>query len=79
MGSVLVLGVVALAVIVVGVLAVIALARRQVKEELPPESLPTDFVAPVSSGGYSWRKTDESPEEFRARVARENEQAAKKA
>jgi hypothetical protein len=77
--SVLVLGIVALVCVVGGVAAVLVLARRQVSEEAPPESLPSDFVAPVSSGGYRWRKTDETPEEFHARVARENAEAAKKA
>jgi hypothetical protein len=68
---VLVLGIIALAAVIGGVLAVIAMARRQANVDSPPPSAPTDFVAPVSSGGYAWRRTDESAEEFRERVARE--------
>ncbi len=75
--SVLALGVIALVCVVGGVAAVLVLARRQVSEESAPQSLPSDFVAPVSSGGYRWRKTDETPEEFQARVARENAEAAR--
>ena len=44
----------------------------QAREETAPASVPTDFVAPVSSGGFSWRRTDESLEQFQARIAREN-------
>jgi hypothetical protein len=69
---VLVLGIVALVVVVAGVAAVLMLAARQAREETAPASVPTDFVAPVSSGGYSWRRTDESLEQFQARIAREN-------
>ena len=69
---VLVLGVIALAAVIAGVLAVIAMARRQANVESPPPSEPTDFVAPVSSGGFAWRRTDESAAEFRDRVARAN-------
>ena len=72
MSVVLALGLVALAVVVAGVAAVLVLAARQAREETAPSSSPGDFVAPVSSGGYSWRRTDETVEEFQARVAREN-------
>jgi hypothetical protein len=71
------LGVVALAVVVAGVTTVLILAARQAREETAPASSPGDFVAPVSSGGYSWRRTDESIEQFQARVARENAAAQK--
>jgi hypothetical protein len=66
------LGIVALVVVVAGVVAVILLASRQAREDSGPASVPTDFVAPVSSGGYSFRRTDESLEDFRARIARMN-------
>ena len=69
---VLVLGVVALVVVVAGVAAVLVLAARQARQDSAPASVPTDFVAPVSSGGYAWRRTDETLEQFRARIAREN-------
>lgn len=69
---VLVLGVVALIVVVAGVVLVLSLAARQAREDDGPASVPTDFVAPVSSGGYSWRRTDESLEDFQARIARMN-------
>ena len=76
---ILILGIVALAAVIAGVLAVIGMARRQAMQDTPPPSEPTDFVAPVSSGGYSWRRTDESAEDFKKRVARENADAGKKA
>jgi hypothetical protein len=69
---VLALGIVALVVVVGGVAAALMLAARQDREDSGPASVPTDFVAPVSSGGYSWRRTDESLEQFQARIAREN-------
>jgi len=69
---VLLLGVVALVAVIAGVATVLALAARQAREETAPVSHPSDFVAPVSSGGYRWRRTDESLEEFHARIAREN-------
>jgi hypothetical protein len=72
------LGVVALAVVVAGVATVLVLAARQAREETAPASSPGDFVAPVSSGGYSWRRTDETVEQFRARVAKENAAAPRK-
>jgi hypothetical protein len=70
------LGIVVLAAVIIGVLAVIAMARRQAAQDAPPPSEPSDFVGPVSSGGYSWRKPDESKEDFQKRVARENAEAA---
>jgi hypothetical protein len=69
---VLVLGMMALVVVVGGVAAVLILAARQAREDTAPTSVPTDFVSPVSSGGYSWRRTDESLDQFQARIAREN-------
>jgi hypothetical protein len=72
------IGIVALVVVIVAVVAVIVIARRQDEGEKPPESMPTDFVAPVSSGGYHWRAPDESPEEFHKRIQRENAEAEKK-
>jgi len=69
---VLALGIVALVVVVGGVAAALMLAARQDREDSGPASVPTDFVAPVSSGGYSWRRTDESLEQFQASIAREN-------
>jgi hypothetical protein len=69
---VLALGVVALVVVVGGVTVALVLAARQAREEAAPASSPGDFVAPVSSGGYSWRRTDETQEQFHKRIAREN-------
>jgi hypothetical protein len=66
------LGIVALVVVVAGVVAAIVMAGRQEREERAPESIPSDYVAPVSSGGFAWRRTDESPEEFKRRVEEEN-------
>ncbi len=68
------LGVIALVVVIVGVVAAISMAGRQAadSDERSPNSIPSDFVAPVSSGGHRWRNVDESIEEFRARVAHEN-------
>jgi hypothetical protein len=74
--SVLVLGVMALVVVVAGVAMVVVLARKQASVEQAPESQPGDYVAPVSSGGFTFRKTDESAEQFKERVARENEAAS---
>ncbi len=68
----LVLGVGAVLVVVVGVLVAVSLARKQSADDAAPPSQPADFVAPVSSGGYRFRQPDESPDEFHARVAREN-------
>jgi hypothetical protein len=66
------LGIVALAVVVIGVVVAITMAGRQAKEERAPLSMPDDFVAPVSSGGYGFRRADETTEEFKSRVAAEN-------
>jgi hypothetical protein len=68
----LVLGVVALVALVVGVGLVLVYGARQAREEEGPRSHPSDYVAPVSSGGYRFREPDESPEQFHARVARES-------
>ena len=65
------LGILALVVVVGAVVVVIVMAGRQANENAPT-SEPTDFVVPSSRGGYAFRKVDESPEEFRARVARED-------
>ena len=65
------LGIVALVVVIVGVVATIMMAGRQANEE-SPSSEPGDFVAPVSSGHYRFRTVDETPEQFRARVSRES-------
>lgn len=70
---VLALGIIALFVVIAGVVAVLGLAARQAREDVGPTSVPTDFVAPVSSGGYSFRRTDESIEDFKARIARMND------
>jgi hypothetical protein len=64
------LGIVALAIVVVGVVVAIVFAGRQADEEAAPKSEPGDFVAPVSSGGHAFRQPDESPEEFKERVQR---------
>lgn len=74
---VLVLGIVALAAVVIGVLVVIGMARRQAARESPPPSEPSDFVGPVSSGGYRWRQPDESAQQFKQRMAAENAPAKK--
>lgn len=74
---VLVLGIVALAAVIIGVLVVIGMARRQAAQETPPPSEPSDFVGPVSSGGYRWRRPDETAQQFHERVAKENADAKK--
>jgi hypothetical protein len=66
------LGMIALAVVLVAVVVAIVFAGRQADEEAAPKSEPSDFVAPVSSGGYRFRRTDETPEQFKARIAQEN-------
>jgi hypothetical protein len=71
-----VLGIAAMVVVVIGVVIVMALARKQVETDEAPKSANGEFVAPVSSGAYRFRAPDESPEEFKARVARENEEIA---
>jgi hypothetical protein len=72
-----VLGIAAMLVVVIGVVVVMALARKQVEhDDVAPPSRGADFVAPVSSGGYRFRAPDESPEDFKARVDRENDEIA---
>jgi hypothetical protein len=66
-----VLGVAAIVALVVGVGVVLVFAARQAREEEGPRSHPGDYVAPVSSGGYRFRESDESAEQFHARVAQE--------
>jgi hypothetical protein len=66
------LGIFALVIVVIGVVIAIVLAGRQADVEAGPKSEPSDFVAPVSSGGFVFRQTDETPEQFKERVAREN-------
>jgi hypothetical protein len=73
--AVLVLGVLALVAVIVGVLSVLLMASRQAREDAAPVSRPGDFVAPVSSGGYRRRRADETTDEFRQRVAKENAEA----
>jgi hypothetical protein len=75
--TVLALGIAVLIAVVVGVLVVVGMAKRQALVDAPPPSEPTDFVAPVSSGGYRWRKTDETAQEFKTRVATENDRISK--
>ena len=55
------------------VIAVVVLVGRQQQEERSG-SQPSDFVAPSSRSraGYEWRQVDESADEFKARVARED-------
>ena len=64
-----VLGMVALGVVLVGVVLAIFFAGKQADAEAAPQSEPGDFAAPVSSGGYAFRRTDETQEEFRTRIA----------
>jgi hypothetical protein len=66
-----VLGIAAFVGLVVGIGAVLLYGTRQAKAEEGPTSHPGDFVARVGKGQFDWRKPDESPEEFRARVARD--------
>jgi hypothetical protein len=68
----LLLGVITVVAAALGMAVALRLARRQETLDEPPTSVPSDFVAPVSSGGYAWRSTDESQEQFKDRVAREN-------
>lgn len=65
------LGIAALVVVLVLVGGAMLLGAKQAREENGPESEPTDFVAPTSSGGYAWRGTSESTGEFKARVETE--------
>lgn len=73
------LGFVALIVVIVGVVAAITMAGRQAAadDDRAPHSIPSDFVAPVSSGGHRWRNVDESVEQFHSRVAEENASLAR--
>lgn len=71
------LGIAAALAVVIGVVIVAALARKQAADaDAPPPSRGGDFVAPVSSGQYRFRAPDESPEDFKARIDRENEEIA---
>jgi hypothetical protein len=76
--SVLLLGVLTFVAVVVGVVTALTMASRQAREEAAPASSPRDYVAPVSSGGYSRRHADESIDEFKARVAKENAEGESK-
>jgi hypothetical protein len=67
-----VLGIVAVVVVVIGMIVAARMARTQSDEEAAPASRPGDFVAPVSSGGYRFRAPDETQEDFKARVEKEN-------
>lgn len=66
------LGVVALVVVIVLLGGAMLIGARHAREENGPESEPTDFVAPTSSGRYAWRGTSESTGEFKARVEQQN-------
>ena len=66
------IGILALLVVIAGVAIVIAMAGRQANADTAPKSEPGDFVAPTSSGGYSFRNVDESADQFKDRIAREN-------
>jgi len=70
------LGIAAMVVVVIVVIVAMTLAGRQARSDEAPPSRRGDFVAPVSSGQYRFRDPDESPEEFKARVERENEEIA---
>jgi hypothetical protein len=74
----LMLGVLTIVAVVAGMAVAFRLARKQSAEETAPQSQPSDFVAPVSSGGFAWRSVDESQEQFKDRVARENAASAAK-
>jgi hypothetical protein len=65
-------GMLVLFVVVVGAVVAFTMAGRQAMDEAGPPSEPSDFVAPVSSGGYRWRGVDETAEQFKERIAREN-------
>jgi len=67
------LGIAAMLVVVVVVVVAATFAGRQARADEPPPSTGGDFVAPVSSGGFRFRAPDESPEQFHARVDREND------
>ena len=60
-----------LAVLVVGLVVVLRMGRGTTEDDAPPPS--SDFVAPVSSGAFRFRKADESPENFHERLKEEEE------
>ena len=66
------LGIAGVLVVVIGGVIVAGFARSHAADDAPPPSRGADFVAPVSSGQYRFRTPDESPEEFKARIDREN-------
>jgi flagellar biosynthesis/type III secretory pathway M-ring protein FliF/YscJ len=70
------LGGVTLLVLVIGVVAVLRLAKTQRaqsdEDETPPPS--SDFVAPVSSGAFRFRKAEESAAGFHDRINKESEE-----
>ncbi len=63
-------------VLVVGLIVVLRMARGTTsdEDETPPPS--SDFVAPVSSGAFRFRKAEESPENFHDRLKHEDEETA---
>jgi len=71
------LGLFALIAAIAGVAVTAMIAARQSTDDAPP-SEPTDFVSPVSSGGFVWRGTDETSEAFKERIARANEGPSRK-
>jgi len=69
------LGVIALVAVVIGVGLVLVMGARQASDARGPESHPRDYVAPPSGGApgsYRWRRDDETSEQFRERIARED-------
>ena len=70
------LGVLTMVVLVVGLIVVLRMARgtQNLEDETPPPS--SDFVAPVSSGAFRFRKAEESPENFHDRLKHEDEEIA---
>ena len=66
------LGIIVLVVVLVLIGGAMLVGARHAREENGPESEPTDFVAPTSSGRYAWRGTSESTGEFKARVEQQN-------
>ncbi len=71
----LLLGVIALVAVVIGVGLVLVMGARQASDARGPVSQPTDYVAPPSGdapGSYRWRRDDETSEQFRDRIARED-------
>ncbi|MEO8797740.1 MAG: hypothetical protein ABI551_07640 [Polyangiaceae bacterium] len=65
-------GILALVVVLLLLGGAMLVGARHAREEAGPESQPTDFVVPTTSGGFEWRATGESTTEFKARVDREN-------